>query len=426
MKLLNKTVRSYLMGSFIILLVIVPIFYFVVKTVLLHAVDKSLTLQLKDIRSNLPSVHSSSELDTWAKLDKDIRLEKSSGYFKDTISTRYIKRNDKDNDPDPVRQLDASIRVEGNFYRLIISISLVENEDLLTSIVLVQTLLLILLMAGILWINRKISKKLWMPFYSTLSIIRKYELNKHEAIEFNETNTEEFNDLNKNLELLLNRNHTIYLSQKEFTENAAHEMQTPLAIFQGQLENLMQTAPLTEEQAQLIDHLGNNIQRLIRLNRSLLMMAKIENDEFQPTERVNVSEVASRFTSSYLSFIRKKEIQLFEQYPQEIWIQANRSLIEVLISNLVSNAVRYNISGGQIQIETGSGFLHIKNTGNPHRLSEDKIYERFSRQGNHQEGVGLGLAMVRRICEMYNFPLKYQYEEGIHSFRIDFPFNSSE
>jgi signal transduction histidine kinase len=420
MKLLNKTIRSYLVYSFIILLVTVPLFYLMVRRVLLHAVDKSLKSQLHDIRVNLPSIHSAGELETWARLDKDIRLSSSDSYFKDSLYTSFVGSNIKRHHPDPYRQLATCIAVEGKQYRLVISSSLVESEDLLGSIVLVEALLLIALMAGMIWINRSISRKIWAPFYLTLTKIQEYELNKQAAISLKETNTDEFNDLNKSLKNLLNRNRDIYLAQKEFTENAAHEMQTPLAIFQGQLELLLQTSPLTEEQALLINSLENNNQRLSKLNRSLLLLAKIENDEYQPTEEVDVAELAEKFTGSYLPYIQKKNIQLEEDYGSHILVRANRSLIEILVSNLVSNAVRYNVPGGKIRIEAGETSFTIKNTGNPEGLATDKLYQRFSRQPGQQEGFGLGLAIVQRICGIYRFSINYRHENGLHVFSVVF------
>src|SRR4029077_14458056 len=123
------------------------------------------------------------------------------------------------------------------------------------SILLVQTILLILLMAGMLWINQIISKKIWQPFYVALNNMQQYELNKNTSLAFKQSGTDEFNELNKAMKNLFDRNYQVYLQQKEFTENASHEMQTPLAIFQGKLELLMQTTPLNEEQAALISEL---------------------------------------------------------------------------------------------------------------------------------------------------------------------------
>jgi signal transduction histidine kinase len=306
MKLLTRTLKSYLIYSFTLLLVTVPLYYFLVKRVLIHSVDKSLRAQLRAIRSNLNGSISTADLQVWSKLDKDIHLEKGGNYFKDSIYTAYIKTHA--HDEDPYRQIMASLEINGQYYKLTISTSMVENEDLLGTIVLVEALLLIGLMTGMLWINSSISKKLWAPFYETLSRIREYEFNKHAAIRLKETNTSEFTDLNRSLENLLNKNYKSYLEQKEFTENASHEMQTPLAIFQSQLEVLMQTSPLTEEQADLINSLEMNNKRMVRLNRSLLLLTKIENEEYQPKESVNITELVKKFLGSYQYYIQEKDL----------------------------------------------------------------------------------------------------------------------
>ena len=149
-------------------------------------------------------------------------------------------------------------------------------------------MLLLFFIAGILLINKRISKTLWRPFYSSLKMIQKYELNNHATASFKKSGIEEFDEMNKNIEQFLNKNHRIFLSQKEFTENAAHEMQTPLAIFQGQFENLMhEPTPLSDEQAGMIDDMEINNQRLIKLNRSLLFLAKMENGQYDKKEVLN-------------------------------------------------------------------------------------------------------------------------------------------
>lgn len=420
MKLLNRTLKSYLVYSFLLLLVTVPLFYFVVRNVLLHAVDKSLKTQLGEIRNNLKANISTPDLEVWSELDKDIHLEKSDKYFEDYIHTRYLKTHENDKDLDPFRQIEASLKVNGQYYKLTISTSLVENEDLLASIVLVEALLLIALMLGMLWINRNISKKLWSPFYETLSKIQEYEFNKHGAIRLKETSTTEFTDLNRSLENLLNKNYNTYLAQKEFTENASHEMQTPLAIFQSQLELLMQTAPLSEEQAGLINSMETNNKRLAKLNRSLLLLAKIENEEYQPTELVPIADLVKKFLPSFQYYFQKKDLKVIENYYDNITLQANKTLLEILISNLISNAVRHNIQGGKIWIDIRGGNLTIKNTGNSERLETGRIYERFYKQGSEKDGIGLGLAIVQRICNINHFAIQYFHSDGMHEFKINF------
>jgi signal transduction histidine kinase len=420
MKLLARTLRSYLIYSFTLLLITVPLYYFLVKRVLIHSVDRSLRAQLRAIRSNLTGSISTADLQVWSRLDKDIRLEQAAGYFQDSIRTAYIKTRAGDNDDDPYRQLAASIRVNGEYYTLTISTSLVENEDLLGTVVLVEALLLTGLMAGMLWINSSISRKLWAPFYETLSTIREYEFNRHAAIRLPETDTSEFTDLNRSLENLLKKNYNSYLEQKEFTENASHEMQTPLAIFQTQLEVLMQTSPLTEEQAGLIHSLETNNKRLVRLNRSLLLLTKIENEEYQPTGPVNITELVKKFLLSYQYYIQEKGLHLTEAYESDITFRANKALIEILISNIISNAVKHNIPGGALRIQTAGATLTVKNAGDPQSLDPERIYQRFYKKGDETEGTGLGLAIVQRICKAGGFSIRYEYAGNLHAFEIDF------
>jgi len=227
-------------------------------------------------------------------------------------------------------------------------------------------------------------------------------------------------DLNRCLENLLNKNYDTYLVQKEFTENASHELQTPLAIFQSQLELLMQTSPLTEEQAGLINSLETNNKRLARLNRSLLLLTKIENEEYQPTEFIDISELVKKFIQSYQYYFQKKELKIMEEYNDPMLIQANKTLIEILISNLISNAVRHNIIGGRLWIALQGGVLSIKNSGAEEGLETDKIYRRFYKKGSEKDGLGLGLAIVQRICNISHFSIQYLHPDGMHEFKINF------
>lgn len=420
MRLLNKTIRSYLFYSFTIILVAIPLFYIVVRKVLLHSVDRSLRAQMRDIRSNLPSIRSADEIQIWSRMDKDIRLAETNEELPDRIYTLYHP-NHRHHDEDPYREISGNIRVNGHLYALIISNSLVENEDLLGSILLVQFFLLIFLMGGMLWINRSISQKIWKPFYKGLDTMKKYELVHHEPVQFEKTDIDEFEALNKAIKQFTDRNHEIYTRQKEFTENAAHEMQTPLAIFQGKIDLLMQTEPLSEEQATLIGALDNANLRLSRLNKSLLLLTKIENNQFSQMEQINIAGMVPVITESLLTDSGFDKSKVEERYEVPITIHANRTLIEMLIGNLLLNALRHNIDGGRIAIKTIGRSLIIGNSGNDEPLENEKIFQRFYKSASHPASTGLGLAIVKEICGLYQYQISYQYLPNWHQFKVLFP-----
>ncbi len=420
MKLLNKTIRSYLVYSSIILLITIPLFYVVVRHVLLRAVDHSLKAQMREIRNNLSSIHSRQELEIWSGLDKDISLYTEPGPAADSIYTLYVANPRHHHDEDPYREIAGTISVNGQFYKLVISSSLVENQDLLGSIMIVQAILLILLMTGILLINHRTSRKIWMPFYSLLNDVQHYDLHKNNELSLKASRISEFNELNQVIKNLLNRNYEIYLQQKEFTENASHEMQTPLAIIQGQLELLMQTVPLTEDQAILISELEASNQRLIRLNKSLLLLTRIENNEYAPAGPADIAVIVEAQLDSFQDHLEKRKIKRIEKLEARPVVQTNISLMEILISNLVSNGIRHNIQEGILLVETGPDFLTISNTCADKALDAQKVFNRFYKESSDTASTGLGLAIVKRICDMYGFQLSYTFDDHMHSFTVKF------
>ncbi|MBS1598892.1 MAG: HAMP domain-containing histidine kinase [Bacteroidetes bacterium] len=423
MKLLNKTIRPYMIYSLAILLVTIPIFYFVFRSVLLHSVDRSLRTQLHEIRANLFSIRSESELSAWSKLDKDISLTPATGMENDSIYTveRVFYRHHRP-DAEPLREISGIIEVGEKKYKLIISSSLVENEDLLGSILAVLSILVVFLIVGLLWINYKISKTVWKPFYVALNNMQQYELNKNTKLPFKDSNTDEFNELNQSIRHLYDKNYQIYLQQKEFTENASHEMQTPLAIFQSKLELLMQTSPLTELQASLIDSLENANQRLIRLNKSLVLLSKIENSQYTTTDDVNLVTITNKIIEQYSMYADQKSLSIRTEFKESVHIKANQTLIEILISNIISNAIRHNIPQGEVFIEIDNSRLIVQNTGVTNSLSPEKIFERFHKENvtDGTDGIGLGLAIAKKICDMYSFKISYRNIESKHLFEILF------
>jgi len=421
MRLNNKTIRNYLFYSSVIFLLTIPVFYFVVRKVLLHSVDSSLKAQFREIRDNLDEIRTSDELKAWTKMDKDILLTPTNIRIKDKVysTTRF---SPKHQEQEPYREIagNVSIGERGQLYQLIISSSLVENEDLLGSILLVQTSVLLVLIGGMLWINQKISRRLWQPFYVALKNMQTFELNKQSDLNFKASTTDEFNELNKAINHLFSRSTQLYQHQKEFTENASHEMQTPLAIFQSKLELLMQTTPISEEQAGLINALDETNRRLIKLNKSLLLLTRIENNQYQTTESISIAQLCQRLIGQFQPYAENKNIIVQTRFSNDITVNVNHTLIEILVGNLLTNAIRYNRNNGEVTIATETNSLTIGNTGAFAALDASRIFDRFHKQNGQEDSTGLGLAIVKNICTLYSYDVNYNFNNGWHFFAVNF------
>lgn len=420
MRLLSKTIRSYFLYSFIVFLLAIPLFYFIIKGILARSVDKDLITQKEELVRKLDRSMRFDPFDLLDALDPDAQLLPSPTIrLYDTLYTaKYFNRLTRE--VVPYRVLSSNVVIRGQYYVIELKRSLVDNESLIQSIVLVQALLLLVVGTGLVLINQRLSEQIWKPFYQTIRRMRNYRMEQDDVLRFEESKIEEFNDLNHTLQQLTERNHRVYQLQKEFTENASHEMQTPLAILQSKLDLLMQTEPLTAEQAALISNLADANGRLGRLNKSLLLLSQIENNQFPETEAVNMEEVCER-TAAQLSYqTEAKNISVQTSYAGSLLVQANKSLMEVLVNNLLTNAIRYNYEGGSIRLECSGRALLVANTSHLPPLNQERLFERFHKESGQQQSIGLGLAISKKICSLYGFALRYQHHENEHIFSVSF------
>jgi signal transduction histidine kinase len=297
--------------------------------------------------------------------------------------------------------------------------SLVENDDLVIAIGSVQVAISILLSIGLLLLNRSLSKKLWKPFYKTLDQLKAYDLDKNESILFEKSNVVEFDDLNKTVSSLTKRNREVFLQQKEFIENASHELQTPIAIFQSKLDELMQSPSLASREAQTLGELEATAQRMARLNKNLLLLSKIENEQFLNTENIDLSEIINSQLSVLKPLAQLENINIVTSI-QSFHLKTNPTLIEVLLTNLFHNAIRYSPKNEDITISLNDHTLIVSNKGKPLKMDVSKMTDRFAKESTDPGSTGLGLAIVRKICDRYFYDLKYAYANHSHNFTINF------
>jgi len=317
----------------------------------------------------------------------------------------------------PYRQLTQVIRLHDRSYLMIIRKSLIERDDLIKNIFSVMLIVFTGLLAFIILMNWILNRRLWKPFYQSLEKIQGVQLKKMESVSFSPSSTHEFNRLNASLNTMVARIYADYQNIKELTEDAAHEMQTPLAIAQSKLELLLQDESLSDAQLQAIAQSSEALQRLTRLNHSLLLLAKIENHQYDVSQPEGLQQVTERYLGLLDELIRDKKLSVEKQL-NATWSMPS-ALAEMLISNLLGNAIRYNYPGGKIFLHLDDQQLSISNTSEWPAIPEKQLFQRFKKASVlNDNSNGLGLAIVKRICDTCNLPITYQFENGIHTFTI--------
>ncbi len=293
------------------------------------------------------------------------------------------------------------------------------EEDVVEGIMIQYVVISITVSIAVLLMLRLMAKRLWAPFDRTLELIEQFRLEDDRRLELPRSDVREFARLNGALDRLMANSLASYHAQKEFTENASHELQTPLAIFQTKLDLLLQQPGLTREQADIIQDLYRMNSRLSRLSRNLLLLAKIDNGQFDRTERVQLRALLDELLPSLDCLSTNLDIQC-RLGSEPVYVQANRALLESMINNLMVNAVRHNRPGGTITVSATTHALTVANTSDEPALDATHIFNRFYRPTQHELGNGLGLAIVKAVCDYHGWTIGYHYDHGIHSFVVHF------
>lgn len=293
------------------------------------------------------------------------------------------------------------------------------EEDIIQGVMIQFGVIMFVLAAAIILTLRFITGRMWKPFEEILRQLENFRLENETLPSLPETEVTEFARLNRTLLSLMKNSITSYKTQKEFTENASHELQTPLAVFQSQLDLLLQQPELTERQAEIIQRLYEVSNRIARLNRNLLLLAKIDNRQYQHMEDINLSV----FINKSIPFLQSitGDISLHTTFNNiALTVKANRTLLESLVNNLVVNAVRHNRPQGEITLSISDRELSIANTSDEPALDDKLIFNRFYRPSEKVKGNGLGLSIVKAICQYHGWTIRYQYSGGKHIFTVTF------
>jgi two-component system, OmpR family, sensor kinase len=294
------------------------------------------------------------------------------------------------------------------------------EADIVDGMVIQFVLIFAVMSLSMLLVMQFLTRRLWKPFDNTLQKIERFNLDSSDIPQFQNSGTLEFERLNRSVEKLMRKDKETYKSQKEFTENASHELQTPITVIQTKLDLLMQEE-LNQRQANLVSDMYNICNRLSRLNKNLLLLAKIENSQYSQTETIELESFINRRITIYSDLNVGGGKVVFDNASTMASISANIPLFESMLDNLVINAMRHKKDNADIIISVSSNCLSITNEGEDNiMLDKNNLFKRFNNIGEKNRGNGLGLSIVKAICDYHHWAIDYQFIDGRHKFIIKF------
>jgi signal transduction histidine kinase len=420
MKLLNYTTSFFAVILFIIIPIWAALFYYNMLDEIYDSMDDGLDNQkllvLQKARTD-SSVFLRTNFDIGDYAIQEIPATQAGvmrDQYKDTLM--YMKNEDEF---EPVRMLRTVFTQNNRYYEMKVITSMVEEDDLIQQLFYALIWLYLGLVATILVMNNVLLRRVWQPFYTLLSNIKSFRLEAPQPVEDIPTKIDEFKLLNESVRKLIAGNVKAYTAQKQFIENAAHELQTPLAICMNKLEMFTDKYPLTDEQLQQLAEVINHIERAARLNQSLLLLTKIENKQFETSEKVNISELARSIVADFGELAEFKEVEIHLSEKAVCEAQMHPELARILITNLIKNAVVHNHKNGLVQVVIDKDRVEVQNTGSPAPLEAANIYKRFYKERTSHTSTGLGLAIAKAIADLYSLQLVYHYNKT-HHFTIHF------
>lgn len=299
------------------------------------------------------------------------------------------------------------------------------ERDTMVGLFIQFSAIIVILLVAVMLVMRYVPKRLWRPFNDILEEAKGFRVEEGIVPKFKPTGTKEFDELEQALTSIMTDSVKSYNVQKEFTENASHELQTPIAIVQGRLDNILQDPALTERQAVAIQQIYQEIRLMSRLSRNLLLLSKIENNQYHKLDRVNIPDKISALLPNLESLAGDIAIET-DLRDRQLTVDCNETLLESMLNNLIVNAVRHNRPNGKIAITLNQHRLVVANPSDEPPLDASRIFSRFYRVKASQKGNGLGLAIVKSICDYHHWDILYRHEGGQHQFIVVFPASSPD
>lgn len=409
MKLLHKTTSLYLGATVVILLVASIVLFLVLQEIVQDEMDEHLELQAELLAEQVRTGEASSlPMMTVAAIDRNAPSMTMTG---DTLLYDRIQKKNED-----YRYLTTVRTIKDRKYRLTVATAHIgwDHYYIVIVAVFLATALLLAITGAV--INFLSSRRLWLPFFRNLKTLQEYSVASSEPVSLMDSDIHEFHELKLSLDQLMQRSRKDYVALREFTENASHEIQTPLTIIRSKLDRLSQF-PMTAEMADHISQARADVSRLSRINRNLLLLAKLDNGTFGITDTLDIGAIVNDHLQRLHDLFTARSIVVgLDSVP--LVATGNRYLFDILVTNMLSNAQKHTDEGGNVLIRIADSTLTMSNSGPPLDISERTMFGRFGK-GHDQDSTGLGLAIVQEICLAHGWGIRYEYVRKRHIFIID-------
>lgn len=422
MKLLSYTYRKLALLLFLLMAVWGVLFYYAIIDEVVDETDDTLENYGEILMES--ALHDPSILETEGSLMSFYKFtpisEEEGRHYRQVFydATVYIELEDED---EPVRVMCTAFRMpDGQYYELKLMISILERDDMVEAMLwYLGALFLLFLICTSIGIQL-VLKGVFRPLHRLLDWLHCIQPGKEVPPLDNPTKIREFRQLSDAALDMGNRSYKAYEEQKQFIENASHELQTPLAIVRGKVELLAESEGMTEQQMEQLDEIYATLGRAVKLNKSLLLLSRIENGQYTEMEDVSVDEILDELLPDLMVDIYEhKQVRLIRKREEQPFIiRCNHSLAQILVSNLVKNSLLHNREEGELQVLTTPTSLVIKNTGDV-PLDGEKLFRRFYHgMDGKKDSTGLGLAIARSIALSSSLKLTYEWQDGMHTFRL--------
>ncbi|MDO4229076.1 MAG: HAMP domain-containing sensor histidine kinase [Capnocytophaga sp.] len=417
----NYTLK-YLVSAFLIIIAVwAALFYTFLREEIYDNIDDGLkNLKIQIIREAYVNDNalkvSEFDFNQYRITSIEMQQYKEGNFFRNELF--YMEYEE---DYEPYRVLETYFMDKEGFpKRLEIRTSMVEEGEFVQNLLFALLILYAVIVASIVIINNVMLRKTWKPFYQILTNLRKYQFGKEYQQENTATDIHEFRLLKNEIERMIDRNQQAFQNQKQFIENASHELQTPLAVAINKIEILMEDENLGEEKLVELNNIKQTLLRLVTLNKSLLTLSRIENNQYLERESVNFSQVIRKIWEDFSDMMAFKEIRSEIVEKESFITEINPNLAYILVSNLLRNAIKYNKNGGFIQFEIFANGFSLQNTSvQAKSLDKNLIFNRFYKSNQDSTSTGLGLSIVKTIIDTTpNLSIEYSYQNGLHKFMV--------